>query len=347
MAKNNLDSHYDVVIIGAGPGGLNCAKFLEKSDLKVLLLEKNPVIGPKICAGGITTKDLAYLKIPQDIIDYSYNQIVFETPKIATCAKAKNAFVCTIDRHKFGQWQLGQLKKTTVLTEKKVVKIMKNSVLLETGEEIFFKYLVGADGSNSIVRRHLGIKSENIGIGIQYIIPIKKEYKKELVLRFSNKEFSLFYGWIFPHKDYLSIGTGGIKGKSDFGKLKKNLENWIKKLGIEIKDGRFEGFVINSDMSECDFGNIFLVGDAAGLASPLTGEGIYSALVSGQEIAEKIIGPDKKLDKISQLKNLLSSHRKIAKTIERAGILRQTIFNKVAKKLKNEELVQELVKKFS
>jgi flavin-dependent dehydrogenase len=45
---------YDVVIIGAGPAGLNCAKKLSEADKTVLLVEKNTEIGPKVCAGGIT-----------------------------------------------------------------------------------------------------------------------------------------------------------------------------------------------------------------------------------------------------------------------------------------------------
>jgi heterodisulfide reductase subunit A-like polyferredoxin len=44
----------DVLIVGAGPAGLSCAKALGDSNLNVLVLEKNKIVGPKVCAGGIT-----------------------------------------------------------------------------------------------------------------------------------------------------------------------------------------------------------------------------------------------------------------------------------------------------
>ncbi|MDY6972321.1 MAG: NAD(P)/FAD-dependent oxidoreductase, partial [Thermodesulfobacteriota bacterium] len=52
-----MTESYDVIIIGAGPGGLSCAGELVKSNKSVLLLEKNNIIGPKICAGGIRESD--------------------------------------------------------------------------------------------------------------------------------------------------------------------------------------------------------------------------------------------------------------------------------------------------
>lgn len=346
-SKSTPENSYDVIIIGAGPGGLNCAKVLEKSDLKVLLIEKNETIGPKICAGGITTKDLDLLQIPKDVIDYSYNEIVFETPTISTRLTSEKTFICTIDRPKFGKWQFEQLKKTTVITNKRVKSVSKTSIELETGETINFKYLVGADGSNSIVRRFLGKKTDTVGIGIQYIIPKDDNSKSDLVLRFSNKEFSYFYGWIFPHKKFLSIGTVGLRGKSNFVKLRKALDSWIERLGFSLEGTHFESLIINSDDNPgCVFGNIFLLGDAAGLASVLTGEGIYSALISGEEIAKKIIDSSYEMPALARLNGLLDSHRQVFNTIRLSGILRQTLFDNVAKKLDNPLLAKKAIEKY-
>ena len=60
---------FDVIVVGAGPAGLICAKKLSKSDLKVLLLEKEDDFGDKVCAGGLTRKGLNLLDIPDDIIE--------------------------------------------------------------------------------------------------------------------------------------------------------------------------------------------------------------------------------------------------------------------------------------
>ncbi len=341
-----MSNNFDVIIIGAGPGGLNCAKTLEKSNLRVLLIEKNKVIGPKVCAGGITTKDLAYLHIPEDIIDYSYNKFIVETPKIKTHFSYPKIITCTIDRPKFGAWQASQLQKTKITIGQRVVKISPKSIELENGQQYFYKFLVGADGSNSIVRRYLKIKTSEMITGIQYIIPKKRYDSDELVLRFSNREFSFSYGWIFPHKDFVSIGTAGVPGKFDILKLKRNLEHWIQNLGISLEDAKFESHPLNVDYQGHDFGNIFLIGDAAGLISPFTGEGIYSAMVSGEDIAQKIINPDHKTEKIAKLVTALGYHRKVLRTIEKAGVFRQVAFNKIVKKFRQPEFVELAVEKF-
>ena len=59
---------YDVIIVGAGPAGLRCAEILGQSKLSVLLLEKNAKMGQKVCAGGITRKDLAILDLQDEVI---------------------------------------------------------------------------------------------------------------------------------------------------------------------------------------------------------------------------------------------------------------------------------------
>src|SRR3989344_9408934 len=60
-----MTEKYDVIIIGAGPAGLECANQLKNSNLSVLLIEKNTIIGPKTCAGGLTNLDKDF-DIPKD-----------------------------------------------------------------------------------------------------------------------------------------------------------------------------------------------------------------------------------------------------------------------------------------
>ena len=65
---------FDIIIVGAGPAGLKCAHTLIKANnkLKVLVLEKNKDIGPKICAGGLTGKDLQSFSIPDKLIEFRF-----------------------------------------------------------------------------------------------------------------------------------------------------------------------------------------------------------------------------------------------------------------------------------
>ena len=72
----NTENKYEVVIVGAGPGGLRCAEILGQAGKKVLLLEKNAVIGPKICAGGVTRKSIKLLKIPKELLEKSFESVI-------------------------------------------------------------------------------------------------------------------------------------------------------------------------------------------------------------------------------------------------------------------------------
>lgn len=66
---------FEVIIIGAGPGGLKCAEILGNSSFSVLVLEKNEVIGPKVCAGGLTGKGIKHMDIPPQLIEFRLNNI--------------------------------------------------------------------------------------------------------------------------------------------------------------------------------------------------------------------------------------------------------------------------------
>lgn len=343
---SDTNNHFDVIIIGAGPGGLNCAKYLEESNLKVLLIEKNDKIGPKVCAGGITTKDMALFDFPKELIDYSYNEIIVETPTIRQQVKSDRPFVCTIDRQKFGSWQASQLKKTTITTGKRVSKIESDHIELENNEKLYYKFLVGADGSNSVVRKFLKLKSDHLAFGIQYIVPKELYSGEDLLLRFSNREFYNTYGWIFPHREFTSIGTGGITGKTNPRKLRQNLDKWMQSLNISVEKCRYESFPINCSASEYDFGNIFLCGDAAGLVSAFTFEGIYSALVSGKEVACKIIDSKYEMKHLEQLTKTLKQHRTFANFLERLGPLRQIFYNSAVKKLSRKEKIEEMIENY-
>ena len=102
---------FDVVIVGAGPGGLKCAETLGGTEYKVLLLEKNAEIGPKVCAGGLSGEDIEYLNLPRKLLDFQYNEIKVHVNNFSSKLKNDDNFVYTIDRKNLGQWQLKKLKK--------------------------------------------------------------------------------------------------------------------------------------------------------------------------------------------------------------------------------------------
>jgi geranylgeranyl reductase len=293
---------FDVVIVGAGPAGLKAAEILAKNNRKVLVLEKNKVIGPKVCAAGITEKDLTY--IPKKLIERTFTSfLMVKNSKIRVKHK-----LYIVEREKLGQYQLKQAKKAgaVIKTNCFVKKINKNSVIVNN-KEYSFNYLIGADGSSSIVRNYIGLKSKVIALAVQYKLD---QPMKDLELHFNPQLFYSWYAWVFPHKNYSYIGTGILTSLKQSKNLRKKLDEFTKQQNLDTKNAEFEAALINADYQGFKFNNTFLVGDAAGLANPFTGEGIYQALVSGEEISKKIINPNYKSNK---LKIIISKNKKLIK----------------------------------
>lgn len=106
---------------------------------------------------------------------------------------------------------------------------------------------------------------------------------------FDQKLFSLGYAWIFPHRGYASIGCGCEPNVFSSKDLMAGFKKWLEEKKIDVSKAKYEAFPISYDYQGYKFGNVYLVGDAAGLASGLTGGGIYQAMVSGEEVAKCII----------------------------------------------------------
>lgn len=320
---------YDTIIIGAGPAGLNAARILGDAGQRVLLLEKNSEIGPKVCAGGLTIKSIHYLNLPEDIIDHKYTNIIFNSPHFRSDIRLDTTSFYTIDRKKLGQWQLAKINRkfVDVRTETHITDIGQGFVTTNSKEKICFRHLIGADGSNSIVRRHLKKKTLLAGVAIQY--KISRASFNDFEIFMDSNLFSAWYSWIFPHKDYVSIGYG--YPQKSFSPLiaQKKFERWARKKNINLKSARREAFLINCDYRGWKFGNIFLAGDAAGLADSFTGEGIYQALVSGEDIARTILDPRHIAKKIRQAVWEKRLHEAMVGGIIGSWFLRNLLFDAV------------------
>ena len=105
---------YDVVIVGGGPAGLRCAELLGKTDKSVLLLEKNAVFGNKVCAGGITRRDMAMLDLPEQFIQQNIFDASLFSPRNRSITHTPSPLLYTINRKDMGKWQLSRLKGSGV-----------------------------------------------------------------------------------------------------------------------------------------------------------------------------------------------------------------------------------------
>ncbi len=339
---------YDVLIVGAGPAGLRCAEILSRSDKSILLIEKNQEIGPKICAGGITRKSMQLMDIPDEVIEYKISKARIVGPRSEyTSRYLKEPFAFMINREQFGQWQAGKLEnnKVKILTGTKVTGIRHDRIVLNNKKSVGYRYLVGADGTNSIVRRFLGLPSEKKLFTLQYRIPANGS--RQFEVHMNNRYFRSGYGWIFPHPDFLAVGCLADPRHVPVQTLKKGFHRWLKKEGFDLSHAVYESFPISYDYRGFCFGNIFLTGDAAGLASGLTGEGIYAALVSGEETARKILDPAYPEEKINALLHYKKVQERFLSLLHGTGPLRQMIFHSILFLMNNKRFNRRVTDGFS
>ncbi|MBU2539590.1 NAD(P)/FAD-dependent oxidoreductase [Patescibacteria group bacterium] len=280
--------NYDVIIVGSGIAGLECAKNLADSGLTILVIERKKQISRKICAEGVIINDLDY--ISKDLINFDFQKVKIHYKNKVVSFPNNGGIISTVNREKILNHRLESLKKfpnVSFLFGSSVSEIFSdNSLKLNSGEKLQFKFLVGADGSDSMVRRFLGLTIKKMEIAIQYIIPKRLDGFKVYL---DAKLFGTGYLWIFPNVDYTSIGCGSDLRFIKPPMLKDNFDLWLKNNNFDMTGAKFEGALINYDYRGYKFGNIFLVGDASGLTSGILGKGINSAFLSGKQVAKDIL----------------------------------------------------------
>ena len=327
---------YKTVIIGAGPAGLRCAKILAENNEDFILLERKSVFDRKICTGmwGISDKT-AYMEIPDHLFDKKFKQVKISTPHHNVIVKNETPFVATVNRKKLSEWMYNQAKEkgANIRMNAPVSEICKNYVVVK-GKKIFFENLVGADGSASIVRQSLNL-DKHIGIGIQFWIENKGGHDMEV--HFDADFFGPWYSWVAPYQKKVCIGTGADPRVIPVPKLKENLKKWCAQRGYKFNEKTFEGSPINYDYKGYKFENKYLIGDAAGFPSGLTGEGIFFGMCSGEDVAKLIINPNHNPKLIKNIIKIKKEHELIEKTFQ---------LNKTLDKIEYETLVKLLKLKF-
>lgn len=316
--------HFDVVIVGAGPGGLACAKSCASLGLTTLVLEKQSQLGKKVCAGGITWNGLIK-NMETDISEKKFSKQHIVTKFQRIVIEEEQPIIATVNRQTLGRFMADKaLEAGAEIREgAQVISLEKNSLIYSSTsskfqETVRFSYLVGADGSSSIVRRYLKLPVVDFGIGIHYQLPWDKS---RMEWHLDSTLFSSGYSWVFPHRNNASIGAYAHSSAIGAKALKDNFHYWCDRNNIRLDRQKCQAERINFDYRGYRFDNFFLVGDSAGLASGLTGEGIYPAIVSGNSIASIIAKPDYRPKELDRLISNNIKHKKMVKLATKNKLL--------------------------
>jgi len=321
-----VNSSYDAIVIGAGPGGATAAYEMAKRGLSVALLEKRALPRYKACAGGVPPH-------VEQILDFSIEPVIeYRITKILVTVRLQSPFITEsprpliymVMRDRFDNHLVDVARRAgaVVFAGSPVREIADGKgecVVKTTDTEYRGRYVIGSDGAASLTRKLIAApRFHYFGVAIAREIDATPETTRNwhdtVALDFGH----IFsgYGWVFPKKKGFSVGTGGprtvarhmapycdrvvahyklrttaFQGRRSaaFDGLGRPSYN-RKQSAAGFRDTRTvaHGLPVRMLNEPIVFGRTLLVGDAAGLIEPLSGEGIYYAIRSGQIAAETV-----------------------------------------------------------
>lgn len=288
--------HYDIVIVGGGPAGSSAGLTLSKLSSSVCIIDKASFPRSKLCAGIITQKTAQVLKTI--LPDYEFSNY-FSTNKISLFSQhnIKCEFSVTyplilVEREQFDYELLLACKKNGVhvyeQTSFSEFAPDRNKLILSTGEELSYNVLIAADGIFSKIRKKLRVADIQKGFCLQNTINISTQLNAMLTsldkICFDFANISFGYNWLLSNKKDVIIGTGVLADTPIYKQALAEHAKLCAQFGISSSTNLKGAFLPIGDIANQawhPYGNIVLIGDAAGYANPITGEGIYYAILSG------------------------------------------------------------------
>lgn len=311
-SMNQLNSHYEIIIIGAGPGGSEAAKHFSKAGFSVLVIEKEKLDREKVCGGGVFVQEiLEFGELPKDIVERSIRTLKIDSPNHSTTIALPEHLPsgAIVKRSSYDSYLQDQAKATgakfieqaitvdILLSDSNVEVTIKTSDSLK---KVSSRLLIDASGYSSNVANKLGlldsIRTEDYVASYKYWIElpdgdIDKLFGDRIDFYFNSQVIPDGYIWIFPKQNVLDVGIGTLASNLTKNGLniKKILNRYISN-HPDLKKGNIVhtkgGFIPARMYDSIIAPSTMMIGDAAGLSSPIHGGGIYYARLSGKMAAE-------------------------------------------------------------
>jgi geranylgeranyl diphosphate/geranylgeranyl-bacteriochlorophyllide a reductase len=298
---------FDVVVVGGGPSGATAAHDLARRGRSVLLLDRAGRIKP--CGGAIPPRLIRDFDIPDHLLVARVNSARMVSPSDKQVdMPIDGGFVGMVDRDVFDEWlraraaQAGAGRRTGLFRRFERDAAGKTIVHFEeragdgsvSEKAVRCRVLIGADGALSAVARQCLPGADRLPYVFAYHEIVRAPRSEaefdgtRCDVYYRGTVSPDFYGWVFPHGETVSVGTGSAcKGFS----LRNSVGRLRNAAGLAAMETiRREGAPIPlHPLPRWDDGHsVLLAGDAAGVVAPASGEGIYYAMIGGRLSAEAV-----------------------------------------------------------
>jgi geranylgeranyl reductase family protein len=318
---------WDVAIVGAGPAGAAAALALGGRGLRVCIVEKATPPRYKTCGGGVLRRAASLL--PFDIRavverECFVAELVHHAPSLRFVCERDRPVISMVMRDRFDHVltqaaEQGGAKLFAGTTVRNISATGEGVTLATSAGEIRARFVIAADGVNSVVARKTGRPElRDVVPALEAEVTLAPEAMAPLqrTARFDFGVVPAGYAWVFPKRNHLSIGV--LTTRRGAANLPESYRRYLDLLGIgEPLHEEKHGYMIpcrpRADMFATP--RVLFAGDAAGLADPVTAEGITAGILSGQLAARAIVDGGfsepavKRLYRAALEKNLLADLR--------------------------------------
>ncbi|MBN2654108.1 MAG: FAD-dependent monooxygenase [Nitrospirae bacterium] len=298
---NNIRTQ--ALVIGGGPAGAAAARSLAEHNISTILLERD-LSYTKPCGGAIPSSAIAELGIPESVIRNHVTKIKVFSPKGESVAiDLSGGTFCITERHELDSTLRGiasdkgakVIESEFLRFESRGKQVTSVARRRDNGEEfkITSDYVIACDGITFRAAASAGLPKPGFVYTISaYLKP--EDYNSDTCeFWFGDENSMLSYSWIFPASDFLSVGTGNEDPRLLTSTISGFMERRFK---MDINDIRKDRFISkmrafripvwNKPVYNLD--NILFAGDAGYTVMPVSYEGIYYSMKSG-ELAAKAV----------------------------------------------------------
>jgi geranylgeranyl reductase family protein len=286
-------ARFDALVVGAGPAGSTTAYRLARAGARVCLIDRARFPRDKPCGGGLTLRAVRQLPFPVDpVVEDTVDRLELGVGyRRRFCKRSEQPLVLMTQRRRLDAFLVEQAIEAGVEFRDgvKATAVGADGSVAAGGERLAADVVVGADGANGVTARSLGLPPHEHGVALEGNVGYEHVPRDRFLGR-AVIEVGVVaggYAWVFPKGDHVNVGVGGWQREGPH--LRERLSELCAAFDVDesrVRDLRGHRLPMRGATRRPVSGRAALVGDAAGLVDPLSGDGMYEAFVSGRLAAE-------------------------------------------------------------